>query len=422
MTAVPSVTVDDIEAARDVIAGGILETPVWPARALERLTGVPIVLKCEQLQRAGSFKIRGALNAIHSLAEEDRARGIVAASAGNHAQGVALAAQAAGIAATVVMPEGAPLVKAAATEGYGARVVFHGESLEEARSHAGELAERDGLVYLPPFDNDAVIAGQGTLGLELLEQIPDLAEVLIPAGGGGLLAGVATAIKARRPEVRIVGVQAAAMDGICRSYAAGEVRSVPHAGTLADGVAVSGPSDRTFALIREHVDEMIACGDTAIAHAMVYLLETSKLLVEGAGALGVAALLSDAYRPRAKTAIVLSGGNVDINRLGSIVRYGLVEDGRYRHLTIEIADVPGELAAITGAIAGESANLLEVNHDREAPGLPVEVALIDLLLEVNGPDHFERVREALREKGLGDITLDPPRMNTAGARRRYETG
>ncbi len=422
MTAVPSVTVDDIEAARDVIADGVLETPVWPARALERLTGVPIVLKCEQLQRAGSFKIRGALNAIHSLSEEDRTRGIVAASAGNHAQGVALAAQAAGIATTVVMPEGAPLVKAAATEGYGARVVFHGESLEEARSHAGELAERGGLVYLPPFDNDAVIAGQGTLGLELLEQVPDLAEVLVPAGGGGLLAGVATAIKARRPEVRIVGVQAAAMDGICRSYEAGEVRSVPHAGTLADGVAVSGPSDRTFALIREHVDEMIACGDTAIARAMVYLLETSKLLVEGAGALGVAALLSDAYRPRAKTAIVLSGGNVDINRLGSIVRYGLVEDGRYRHLTIEIADVPGELAAITGAIAGESANLLEVNHDREAPGLPVEVALIDLLLEVNGPDHFERVREALREKGLGDITLDPPRMNTAGARRRYETG
>jgi len=422
MTSAPSVTVDDIEAARDVIAGGVLETPVWPARALERLTGVPVVLKCEQLQRAGSFKIRGALNAIHSLSDEDRGRGIVAASAGNHAQGVALAAQAAGIAATVVMPEGAPLVKAAATEGYGARVIFHGESLEEARAHAGDLARRDGLVYLPPFDNDAVIAGQGTLGLELLEQVPDLAEVLVPAGGGGLLAGVATAIKARRPEVRIVGVQAAAMDGICRSYSAGEVRSVPHAGTLADGVAVAGPSARTFALIREHVDEMVACGDTAIARAMVFLLETSKLLVEGAGALGVAALLSDAYCPRAKTAIVLSGGNVDINRLGSIVRYGLVEDGRYRHLTIEIADVPGELAAITGAIAGEAANLLEVNHDREAPGLPVEVALIDLLLEVNGPEHFERVREALRGKGLGDITLDPPRMNTAGARRRYETG
>ena len=422
MTAAPSVTLADIEAAREVIAGGVLETPVWPARALERLTGVPVVLKCEQLQRAGSFKIRGALNAIRSLSDEDRARGIVAASAGNHAQGVALAAQAAGIAATVVMPEGAPLVKAAATEGYGARVVFHGESLEEARTHAGDLAARDGLVYLPPFDNDAVIAGQGTLGLELLEQVPDLAEVLIPAGGGGLLAGVATAIKARRPEVRIVGVQAAAMDGICRSYDAGEVRTVPHAGTLADGVAVAGPSDRTFALIREHVEEMVACGDTAIAHAMVFLLETSKLLVEGAGALGVAALLSDAYRPRGKTAIVLSGGNVDINRLGSIVRHGLVEDGRYRHLTIEIADVPGELAAITGAIAGEAANLLEVNHDREAPGLPVEVALIDLLLEVNGPEHFERVRQALRKKGLGDIALHPPRMNTAGARRRYETG
>ena len=416
----PPVTIDDIEAAREVIAGGILETPVWPARALQRLTGVPIVLKCEQLQRAGSFKIRGALNAIHSLSEDERARGIVAASAGNHAQGVALAARAAGIAATVVMPEGAPLVKAAATEGYGARVVYHGDSLEEARAHASELAERDGLVYIPPFDSDAVIAGQGTLGLELLEQVPDVAEVLVPAGGGGLLAGVATAIKARRPEVRVVGVQAAAMDGICRSYTAGAVRSVPHAGTLADGVAVSGPSERTFALIRENVDEMISCGDTAIAQAMVFLLETSKLLVEGAGALGVAALLADAYRPREKTAIVLSGGNVDINRLGSIVRHGLVEDGRYRHLTIEIADVPGELALISGAIARESANLLEVNHDREAPGLPIDVALIDLLMEVNDAEHFERVREALRKEGLSDISLEPPRMNTASARRRYE--
>ena len=418
----PSVTIADVEAAREAIAGGALETPVWPARAIERFAGVPVALKCEQLQHAGSFKIRGALNAIHALTAEERARGIVAASAGNHAQGVALAARAAGIAATVVMPEGAPLVKAAATEGYGARVVYHGDSLEAARAHARDLAARDGLAYVPPYDSDAIIAGQGTLGLELLEQVPDAAEVLVPAGGGGLLAGVAVAVKARRPEVRVVGVQAAAMDGICRSYAAGELRPVSHVRTLADGVAVAGPSERTFALIREHVDEMVSCGDTAIAHAMVFLLETSKLLVEGAGALGVAALLSGAYRPRGKTAVVLSGGNVDINRLGSIVRHGLVEDGRYRHLTIEIADVPGELAHISGAIARESANLLEVNHDREAPGLPVDVALIDLLMEVNGPEHFERVRESLRAQGLSDISLDPPRMNTSAARRRYETG
>ena len=418
----PHVTIDDIEAARETIAGGIHETPVWASQTLERILGVPVVLKCEQLQRAGSFKIRGALNAVHALSEGERARGLIAASAGNHAQGVALAAREAGIAATVVMPEGAPLVKAAATESYGARVVYFGDSLEAARTHAIELAERENLVYIPPFDSDAIIAGQGTLGLELLDQIPDVAEVLVPAGGGGLLAGVATAIKARRPDVRVVGVQAAAMDGICRSFEAGEVRSVSHAGTLADGVAVSGPSERTFALIRENVDEMVSCGDTATAHAMVFLLETSKLLVEGAGALGVAALLSDAYRPRAKTAIVLSGGNVDINLLGSIVRHGLVEDGRYRHLTIEIADVPGELALISGAIAREAANLLEVNHDREAPGMPVDVALIDLLMEVNGEEHFERVRDALRREGLADLTLTPPRMNTASARRRYESG
>ncbi len=418
----PHVTIDDIEAARETIAGGIHETPVWASQTLERILGVPVVLKCEQLQRAGSFKIRGALNAVHALSEGERARGLIAASAGNHAQGVALAAREAGIAATVVMPEGVSLVKAAATESYGARVVYFGDSLEAARTHATELAERENLVYIPPFDSDAIIAGQGTLGLELLDQIPDVAEVLVPAGGGGLLAGVATAIKARRPDVRVVGVQAAAMDGICRSFEAGEVRSVSHAGTLADGVAVSGPSERTFALIRENVDEMVSCGDTATAHAMVFLLETSKLLVEGAGALGVAALLSDAYRPRAKTAIVLSGGNVDINLLGSIVRHGLVEDGRYRHLTIEIADVPGELALISGAIAREAANLLEVNHDREAPGMPVDVALIDLLMEVNGEEHFERVRDALRREGLADLTLTPPRMNTASARRRYESG
>ncbi len=219
-----------------------------------------------------------------------------------------------------------------------------------------------------------------------------------------------------------MGVQAAVMDGICRSFTVGEVRSVPHAGTLADGVAVAGPSERTFNLIQQNVDELVSCGDTAIAQAMVFLLETSKLLVEGAGALGVAALLSDSYRPRAKTAVVLSCGNVDINRLGSIVRHGLVENGRYRHLTIEIADVPGELALICGAIASQSANLLEVNHDREAPGMPVDVAVLDLLIEINDADHFERVRAALRSEGLADLSQTPPRMNTLAARHRYESG
>ena len=321
----PGVSVSDIEVAREAIADRVRLTPVWPSLTLEGIAGVPILQKCEQMQRTGSFKIRGALNVVRGLSATGRKRGLVTASAGNHAQGVALAAREAGIEATVVMPVLAPLSKATATQSHGARVVRFGASLEDAREHAQVLAERDGGLYVPPFDDDAVIAGQGTLGLELLEQVPDLAEVIVPAGGGGLLAGVATAVKARRPEVRVIGVQAAAMDGLCRSFAAGEVRTVPPARTLADGAAVAGPSERTFALIQAHVDEMVSCGDTAIAQAIVLLLERSKMVVEGAGALGVAALISGVYRPKGKAAVVLSGGNIDVNLVGSIVRHGLVE-------------------------------------------------------------------------------------------------
>ena len=422
MTAeVPSVSVGDIEAARAAIGARVRLTPVWPSLTLEEIAGVPIVQKCEQMQRTGSFKIRGALNVVGGLSPAEGERGLVTASAGNHAQGVALAAREAGIRATVVMPVLAPLSKATATESYGAEVVRCGSSLEEARRHAQALAEREGRLYVPPFDADAVIAGQGTLGLELLEQVPDLEEVIVPAGGGGLLAGVATAVKARRPDVRVIGVQAAAMDGICRSFAAGEVRTVPAARTLADGAAVAGPSERTFALIRPHVDEMVSCGDTAIAQAIVLLLERSKMVVEGAGALGVAALISGAYRPKGKAVVVLSGGNIDINLVGSIVRRGLVDAGRYRHLTVEVADTPGELALVSGVIASESANLLQVRHDREAPGLPIGVAVIDLLLEVNDQAHFDRVTNGLRDQGLVDVGVIPPRMATPGARRRYES-
>ena len=416
-----SVSLSDIEAAREAIADRIRLTPVWPSLTLEGIAGVPVVQKCEQMQRTGSFKIRGALNVVRGLSATGRKRGLITASAGNHAQGVALAAREAGIEATVVMPVLAPLSKATATESHGARVVRFGASLEDAREHAQVLAERDGRLYVPPFDDDAVIAGQGTLGLELLEQVPDIAEVIVPAGGGGLLAGVATAVKARRPEVRVIGVQAAAMDGLCRSFAAGEVRTVPPARTLADGAAVAGPSERTFAIIQAHVDEMVSCGDTAIAQAIVLLLERSKMVVEGAGALGVAALISGVYRPKGKAAVVLSGGNIDVNLVGSIVRHGLVEAGRYRHLTVEVADTPGELALVSGAIAGEAANLLQVRHDREAPGLPIGVAVIDLLVEVNDQAHFDRVTNSLRDEGLVDLGVIPPRLATPGARRRYES-
>jgi threonine dehydratase len=413
------VTLEAIVAARERIAERIRLTPVWPSATLEQIAGVPVSFKCEHLQRAGSFKIRGATNFVRQLSAEQRERGLVAASAGNHAQGVAVAGCSLGIDVTVVMPAAAPLAKAAAARDYGARVVLHGASLEEARTEALALAERDGRIFVPPFDDDAIIAGQGTVGLEILEQAPDVEEVLVPAGGGGLLAGVAVAIKAVNPRVRVVGVQSQAMDGIRQSLAAGRVVKSPPARTIADGVAVAGPSDRTFAFIEEHVDEVIACPDEAIAHAIVLLIERSKFVVEGAGALAVAALQSRAYRPRGKTVAILSGGNIDINLVGSIVRRGLADAGRYQNLEIEVSDTPGELALVSTVIAEAGGNVMEVDHSREARGLPIGVALLDLLLEVNGPPHFEAIIEALRGHGLRRVPGSTARLSTEDARRRH---
>lgn len=415
-----AVSLASIRAARAAIEPNIRVTPVWPSATLERIAGVPVSLKCEQMQLTGSFKIRGAANYVSRLPAEARERGLVAASAGNHAQGVALAGSNAGIDVTVVMPASAPLAKVSAARGYGARVVLHGASLEAARGRAVAIAEREGRLYVPPFDDDAIISGQGTVGLEILEQAPDVEEVLVPTGGGGLLAGVATAIKEQRPGVRVVGVQAAAMDGVVQSLAARRPVTAPSARTIADGVAVAGPSARTFALIERYVDDVVAVTDEAIAHAIVLLIERSKMIVEGAGALAAAAIQSGAYRPRGQTVAVLSGGNIDVNLLGSIVRRGLVDAGRYRHLTVEVSDTPGELALVTTAIAAAGGNVLEVDHNREAPGMPVGVAVLDLLLEVNGPEHFEQVIHALRARGLRGVPDSGARLATEDARRRHQ--
>ncbi len=420
--ATPGVTLAGIEAARTAIAGSVRLTPLWPSLRLERIAGVPVRLKCEQNQVTGSFKIRGATNFVRKLSMADRGRGLVAASAGNHAQGVAVAGTNAGVAVTVVMPVTAPLAKVGAARDYGAKVVLHGSSLEEARREAFAIAEREGQVYVPPFDDDAVIEGQGTAGLEILEQWPDVEEILVPAGGGGLLAGIAVAAKGRKPGVRVVGVQAGAMDGICRSFEKHHVIATAPERTIADGVAVAGPSPRTFALIEKYVDDMVSCSEAAIAHAIVLLIERSKMVVEGAGALAVAAIQSGVYRPRGAAAAVLSGGNIDINLLGSIVRRGLVDAGRYQHLAIEVADSPGELALVAGAIAAAGGNILEVDHNREDPGIPVGVAVLDLLIEVNGTEHFEAVIRTLRERGLRGVAGSVARLASEDARRRHERG
>jgi threonine dehydratase len=419
MTGTSDVTLDSIRRARETIRDRVRLTPLWPSTTLADALGLPVLLKCEHMQRTGSFKVRGALNFVSSL-QTDGVRGLVAASAGNHAQGVALAGGEAGLPVTVVMPVFAPLAKVTATEDLGARVLLHGNSLEEARTEALSIAGRDSLVYVPPFDDDAVIAGQGTVALEILEQAPDIEEVLVPAGGGGLLAGIAVAVKSIRPGIKVIGVQSAAMDGIRDSFRAHELRTALPTRTIADGVAVAGPSERTFGLIERYVDDIVSCTDEQVARAVVLLIERSKMVVEGAGALGVAALQAGVYRPAGATAVVVSGGNIDINLLGSIVRRGLVDAGRYQHLTIEVSDTPGELALVSRVIAASGGNVLEVEHDREAPGMPVGVAVLDLLLEVNGPEHFEQVIQALRAEGLRGLPGSAARLATEGARRRHE--
>jgi len=364
---------------------------------LGRIAGCRVSLKCEQMQLTGSFKIRGAVNFMQSLAADERARGVVAASAGNHAQGVALAGRNVGVRVTVVMPETAPLAKVQGARDYGAEVILAGRSLEEALAEARRIMDSEGRIYVPPFDDDRVIAGQGTIGLELLRQAPEAAEVLVPVGGGGLISGIAVALKSVRPGVRIVGVQSEAMDGARQSYFAHRRVETPHRATIADGVAVAGPSARTLELIEKYVDDVVCVSDEAIARAIVLLIERSKMIVEGAGALAAAALHSGVYRPRGPAVAVLSGGNIDINLLGTIVRHGLAEAGRYRYLTLKVVDTPGHLAAVSAIVAAAGANIIEVEHKREAPGLPVGTALLELLLEVTGAEQYDRIVAELQD-------------------------
>jgi threonine dehydratase len=292
------VTFADIEAAAHALEGRIRETPVWPLKVPAPGQDIDLLLKCEHLQLTGSFKARGALNFVRQLSEEDSRRGLVAMSAGNHAQGVALAAATRDIEATIVVPASAPLAKINATRKLGAKVVVHGASLDEARAEAFAIAEREGRLFVPPFDHDHIIAGQGTAGLEILRQAPDVEEILVPAGGGGLLAGIALAVKSLKPGVRVIGVQSASMEGICKSLEAHKALTVEAHRTISDGVAVSGPSERTYRLIEKYVDDVISVHDEAVAQAIVMLIERAKFVIEGAGALGVAAIMSGRYRSR----------------------------------------------------------------------------------------------------------------------------
>jgi threonine dehydratase len=392
-------TPDDLRAARKLLEGVAVLTPMEDSRWLSALAGGPVSLKCENLQRTGSFKARGAFVRMSRLSEAERASGVVAASAGNHAQGVALAAQMLGIKATVFMPEGAPIPKEKATRGYGADVVFHGRYLEHALAAARAFADATGAVLIHPFDHLDIVAGQASCGLEILEQAPDVSTVVVPTGGGGLLAGIAIAVKQSRPDVRVVGVQAEGAAAFPGSLAAGAPVALESMQTMADGIAVGLPGDVTYAFVEQYVDEIVTVSEESLSRALVALLERAKMVVEPAGAAAVAALLDDptAYGP--PTVAVLSGGNIDPLLLGKVIRHGMASAGRYLYLRVCIPDVPGGLARLITELGEAGANILEISHERISANLALDEVEVRIQMETRGEPHAEQVVARLRERG-----------------------
>jgi threonine dehydratase len=407
------VSLSDIEEARDLLEGVAVRTPMEHSRALSLDIGSEVYLKCENLQRAGSFKVRGAYVRMAKLTAEERARGVVAASAGNHAQGVAQAARRLGIKARIYMPLGVALPKLTATRDHGAEVILHGHNVDEALAEAERYATATGAVFVHPFDNPDIIAGQGTIGLEILEQLPDVDTVLMGVGGGGLLAGVAVAIKTRAKElgrdIKIIGVQAENAAAYPPSLAAEAVVPLDTVRTIADGIAVGRPGQLPFQIIRELVDEVVTVSEDGLARALVFLMERSKLVVEPAGAVGVAALLEGKLEELgitpAKTAVVLSGGNIDPLRMLKAIQRGRSAAGRYLTVRMMLDDRPGELATISRVIAESDANVTRLDHTRVGGSLSMGDVAITIDMETKGHVHSELVLNNLRAEGFQPMIM-----------------
>ncbi|MDZ7702387.1 MAG: threonine ammonia-lyase [Halobacteriales archaeon] len=392
---------EDVLEAADRVEGVARRTPLTPSQAFSDLTGADVRLKLENNQRTGAFKIRGATNRIETLSDAQRAAGVVTASAGNHAQGVALAASRLGVDATIVMPEQAAVSKVEATEAYGAEVVLHGSDYNEAAARAHELEAEAGLTYVHAFDDEYVMAGQGTLGLELLEDCPELDTVIVPIGGGGLISGIATAIKGAKPDARVIGVEAEGADSAFRSLEAGHIVELDAVDTIADGLAARRVGDRTFEVISERVDEVVRVSDSETAVAVMLALERAKTLVEGAGAVPLAALLSGAVEvePDEVVVPVLSGGNIDMNMLTTVLMRGLVETGRYLKIRTVLPDRPGALVELSSIIAEQKANIYAFQHDRTSRDVGLNDAEVEVDIEARGPEHVESLLADLREHG-----------------------
>jgi threonine dehydratase len=388
-----------VAAARKLLRDVISDTPVLHSRVLSEIVAGPVYLKCENLQRTGSFKVRGAYNRIARLTDGERARGVVAASAGNHAQGVAFAAGLLGCTATVIMPQGAPLPKVQATRDYGAQVILHGHNVEDALREAMAVARRTGAVFIHPYDHPDIVAGQGTVGFEVFEQCPQVRTVVIPVGGGGLAAGVAVAIKGLDPDIRVVGVQAEAVAPYPGSLAAGHPVSVTPTPSMADGIAVSQPGGIPFGILADLAERVVTVSEESLSRGLLLCLERAKQVVEPAGAAGVAAVLEHARDFTPPVVVVLSGGNIDPLLLVKLLRHGLTAAGRYLAFRCRLPDRPGSLATLLADLADLGANVLEVGHERLAPRLHVNEVEVVLQVETRGPEHCGEVIGALRAAG-----------------------
>ena len=407
-----TVTIADIRAAREVLSKVIRPTPLKFNRALSERVGADVFLKCENLQRAGSFKIRGAYTRMSRLSPQERAAGVVAASAGNHAQGVALAAQMLGIASKIYMPVRAPMPKLAATRAYGAEVEQVGETLDESLLAARAWADETGAILIHPFDHADIVAGQGTCGWEILDQCPDVRTVVVGLGGGGLLAGIATVMRALKPDVHVIGVQAEQAAAYPDSLAAGHPVKAARMATMADGIAVGLPGDVTFPIVRDLVDEVVTVSEASLSRAALFLLERAKLVVEPAGAAATAYLLDraagDGPPLEGPVVTVLSGGNIDPLLMLRIIRHGMTAAGRYLQFSVVVPDSPGNLAQLLTDCASVDANVLDVEHLRTSAEIRVDQVEIGLVLETRGPEHQSRVLEALRAKGYVLLGTDQP--------------
>lgn len=396
------VDLNDIKEARLNIESRIIKTPLTYSTTLSEKFDCEVYLKLENLQLTGAYKVRGALNRLSNLTAEEKERGVIASSAGNHAQGVALAAKQLGIKATIVMPESTPLAKVQGTKKFGAKVILHGNFYDDAYQKALEIQRENGHVFIHPFNDKDIIAGQGTIGLEIIEDLPEVDIVAVPIGGGGLISGISTAIKESGSKSRIIGVEAAQMPAMKQSQEKGQITTIEKNKTIADGIAVTTVLDNTFNIVKKYVDEIVTVKETEISHAIVTLLEFEKILTEGAGATSVASLLYEqlADVKGKKIVLIVSGGNIDLNILDRIIERGLVTSGRSCSIVVNVPDTPGTIAHIAGIIGTKEANILEIHHNRAFTTSVLGETEVEFTLETRGHLHIREIVDELTSKGF----------------------